>query len=37
MDLSEQEQAYFRNMVKMIKDTGANLAFCQWGRCSAAL
>ena len=31
MDLYEQEQAYFRNMVKLIKDTGANLACCQWG------
>ena len=32
MDLYEQEQNYFRNMVKLIKDSGANLAICQWGR-----
>ena len=31
MDLYEQEQNYFRNMVKLIKDSGANLAICQWG------
>ena len=32
MDLYEQEQNYFHNMVKLIKDSGANLAICQWGR-----
>lgn len=29
--LAEQEQNYFRDMVKKIKDSGANLAICQWG------
>jgi len=29
--LFEQEQAYFKDMVKKIKDSGANLAICQWG------
>lgn len=29
--LAEQEQAYFRDMVKKIKDSGATLAICQWG------
>lgn len=31
MDMYEKEQAYFRDMVQRIKDTGANLAICQWG------
>ncbi len=25
------EQQYFKDMVKQIKDSGANLAICQWG------
>jgi len=29
--LAEQEQAYFIDMVKRVKDTGADLAICQWG------
>lgn len=29
--LYEQEQAYFVDMVKKIKDAGATLAICQWG------
>jgi len=29
--LAEQEQEYFRDMVKKIKDSGANLVICQWG------
>jgi len=29
--LAEQEQAYFRDMVKQVKDCGATLAICQWG------
>lgn len=29
--LAEQEQEYFRDMVKKVKDSGANLAICQWG------
>merc|ERR550514_1664515 len=29
--LHENEQKYFTDMVKMIKDAGANLAICQWG------
>jgi len=29
--LQEQEQAYFTEMVKQVKDTGANLVICQWG------
>ena len=28
----EKEQAYFRDMVQRIKETGANLAICQWGK-----
>ena len=30
-ELYEQEQEYFRDMVKKIKDSGANLVICQWG------
>ena len=29
--LQEQEQKYFVEMVKQVKDTGANLVICQWG------
>ena len=29
--LYEAEQKYFRDMVKMVKDSGANLVICQWG------
>jgi T-complex protein 1 subunit epsilon len=29
--LYEQEQEYFRDMVKRVKDSGANLVICQWG------
>eukprot|EP01089_Gocevia_fonbrunei_P005557 TRINITY_DN16036_c0_g1_i1.p1 TRINITY_DN16036_c0_g1~~TRINITY_DN16036_c0_g1_i1.p1 ORF type:complete len:545 (-),score=179.91 TRINITY_DN16036_c0_g1_i1:74-1708(-) len=29
--LAEQEQEYFKNMVKLVKDSGATLAICQWG------
>jgi T-complex protein 1 subunit epsilon len=29
--LSQQEQEYFGNMVKLVKDSGANLVICQWG------
>ncbi|KAL6077575.1 T-complex protein 1 subunit epsilon [Balamuthia mandrillaris] len=29
--LAQQEQEYFRKMVQQIKDSGANLAICQWG------
>jgi len=29
--LYEQEQEYFRDMVKKVKDCGANLVICQWG------
>jgi len=29
--LAKQEQQYFVDMVKQIKDCGANLAICQWG------
>jgi T-complex protein 1 subunit epsilon len=29
--LAEQEQAYFRDMVKKVRDCGATLAICQWG------
>lgn len=29
--LVEQEQQYFVDMVKRVKDTGANLVICQWG------
>eukprot|EP00531_Pseudo-nitzschia_arenysensis_P001307 CAMPEP_0116133212 /NCGR_PEP_ID=MMETSP0329-20121206/9983_1 /TAXON_ID=697910 /ORGANISM="Pseudo-nitzschia arenysensis, Strain B593" /LENGTH=553 /DNA_ID=CAMNT_0003627823 /DNA_START=111 /DNA_END=1772 /DNA_ORIENTATION=- len=30
-ELYEQEQQYFREMIKKIKDSGANLVICQWG------
>ena len=29
--LYEEEQSYFKNMVKAVKDSGANLVICQWG------
>jgi len=29
--LFEQEQKYFTDMVKQVKDSGANLVMCQWG------
>uniref|UniRef100_A0A7S2PT90 T-complex protein 1 subunit epsilon n=1 Tax=Leptocylindrus danicus TaxID=163516 RepID=A0A7S2PT90_9STRA len=29
--LYEQEQKYFTDMVKQVKDSGANLVICQWG------
>merc|ERR1711977_312980 len=29
--LHEQEKEYFVNMVKQVKDSGANLVICQWG------
>jgi T-complex protein 1 subunit epsilon len=29
--LYEQEQEYFRDMVKRVKDSGCNLVICQWG------
>lgn len=29
--LYEQEQEYFKEMVKQVKDSGANLVICQWG------
>ena len=29
--LYEHEQEYFRDMVKRVKDSGANLIICQWG------
>jgi T-complex protein 1 subunit epsilon len=29
--LAQQEQDYFENMVKIVKDSGANVAMCQWG------
>jgi T-complex protein 1 subunit epsilon len=29
--LYQQEQDYFTNMVKKVKDSGANLVICQWG------
>jgi T-complex protein 1 subunit epsilon len=29
--LQDQEQTYFTQMVKQVKDTGANLVICQWG------
>jgi len=29
--LAEQEQKYFTDMVKMVKDSGANMVICQWG------
>lgn len=29
--LYEREQKYFTDMVQKVKDSGANVAFCQWG------
>eukprot|EP00440_Ansanella_granifera_P005852 gb/GFBE01006347.1/.p1 GENE.gb/GFBE01006347.1/~~gb/GFBE01006347.1/.p1 ORF type:complete len:544 (+),score=194.07 gb/GFBE01006347.1/:1-1632(+) len=29
--LYEQEQQYFRDQIKLLKDCGANLVICQWG------
>jgi len=29
--LEQQEQEYFTEMVKKVKDSGANLVICQWG------
>lgn len=29
--LYEKEQEYFKEMVKQVKDSGANLVICQWG------
>lgn len=29
--LAQQEQEYFRDMVKRVKDSGATLVVCQWG------
>ena len=29
--LYEHEQEYFKDMVKRVKDSGANLVICQWG------
>lgn len=29
--LQQIEQDYFTNMVKKVKDSGADLAICQWG------
>lgn len=29
--LAKQEQEYFLEMVKQVKDSGATLALCQWG------
>ena len=29
--MHEMEQNYFKEMVKKIKDSGANIAMCQWG------
>ncbi len=30
-ELYKQEQQYFTDMVKQVKDSGANLVICQWG------
>lgn len=30
-ELYEKEQKYFTDMVKRVKDSGATVAFCQWG------
>jgi len=30
-ELADMEQKYFTDMVKAVKDTGANLVLCQWG------
>jgi len=29
--LAKQEQEYFTDMIKKVKDSGANIAMCQWG------
>merc|ERR1711990_472491 len=29
--MAENEQEYFKTMVKQVKDSGANLVICQWG------
>lgn len=30
-ELKAQEEKYFTDMVKLVKDSGANIAMCQWG------
>merc|ERR1711939_39271 len=30
-ELQEQEQQYFQQMIKQVKDSGANMVICQWG------
>lgn len=30
-ELQAQEEAYFKDMVKRVKDSGANMVICQWG------
>jgi T-complex protein 1 subunit epsilon len=30
-ELQEQERLYFTDMVKRVKDSGANVVMCQWG------
>merc|ERR1711907_677583 len=30
-ELQAQEQQYFQDMIKQVKDSGANLVICQWG------
>jgi T-complex protein 1 subunit epsilon len=30
-ELQEAEQAYFTQMIKQVKDSGANMVICQWG------
>jgi len=30
-DLHRREQEYFASMVKLVKDSGANMVICQWG------
>jgi len=30
-ELQEQEQKYFAQMIKQVKDSGANMVICQWG------
>eukprot|EP00526_Cylindrotheca_closterium_P028827 CAMPEP_0113647922 /NCGR_PEP_ID=MMETSP0017_2-20120614/25394_1 /TAXON_ID=2856 /ORGANISM="Cylindrotheca closterium" /LENGTH=521 /DNA_ID=CAMNT_0000560061 /DNA_START=60 /DNA_END=1621 /DNA_ORIENTATION=+ /assembly_acc=CAM_ASM_000147 len=30
-ELYNQEQAYFRDMIQKIKDSGSNMVICQWG------
>jgi len=31
IELAKQEQDYFLKMIKLVKDSGANLVICQWG------